>query len=228
MKKIAVLLVVLFAAIDVSAKVFYANGPSDKKAIALTFDDGPGAGTEKVLKILDEKEVKATFFMLGSRVDQYTKRAKMVADAGHEIANHTYAHVNFYSYKNEDKISKMEEELLKAEKAILKATGQKTFLVRFPHGYSKQDAKDIAKKNGYYIINWSAGYDWHKVSSREMLESYLKAVKNGAILLMHDGNSGIRLSEFLGDLIDEIKLQGYEIMPAGELLNLYQNQQKGE
>jgi peptidoglycan/xylan/chitin deacetylase (PgdA/CDA1 family) len=201
-------------------KTFYADGPKDVKKIALTFDDGPGKSTEEILKILKEKDIKATFFMLGIRVYNDPCAANKVAASGHEIANHTYEHINFYSYKEEDKINKIEKELLQGESIIKQVTGIKPFLLRFPNGYSKSDAIEVAKKHGYYVINWSFGCDWTKISAEEMHEKYKKALKNGAVFLMHDLSKNEKILSFLSNFIDEAKESGYEIVTVSELLNL--------
>ncbi|MDR0800814.1 MAG: polysaccharide deacetylase family protein [Endomicrobium sp.] len=220
-KKIIVSAIILFTVICLAqAKTFYSDGPKDIKKVALTFDDGPGKATEKILEILKEKDVKATFFMLGIRVQNDPDGAKAVAAAGHEIANHTYEHINFYAYKGEDKTDKIEKELLRGGNIIKKATGIKPSLVRFPNGYSKPDAVKAAKKHNCYLINWSFGCDWKNMTAEEMHEKYKKAVTSGAIFLMHDLHKNERVLSFLSDFIDEIKKAGYEIVTVSELLNL--------
>jgi len=220
----ALLLLLGFTFCHAENKVFYTDGPGDSKKVALTFDDGPGAATEKILAILEEKDVKATFFMLGCNAAEKPKLAKKVFEAGHEVQNHTYGHVNFYSYKGEDKNDKMEKELLKAQDAIEKAVGVKTYLVRFPYGYSRDDAKALAKKNKYKIINWTLGYDWDKkLTAEEMSEKYKASIKSGAVFLIHDLNNNERLLSFLPDFIDEIKEKGFEIVTVSELLQLTNN-----
>jgi peptidoglycan/xylan/chitin deacetylase (PgdA/CDA1 family) len=223
MKKINIVFTVicLFAYFS-TAKTFYANGYPEIKQVALTFDDGPGKATKRVLEILKEKNVKATFFMLGVRVENYTETAKEVAAAGHEIGSHTYEHVNFYSYKVADKISKMEREILQAKNVIKDKLGVDTYLMRFPYGYSKPDGLEVAQKQGYYVINWSFGIDWENISAQEMHIKYKRAIKNGAIFLMHDLPKNDKILSFLGNFIDEIRAEGYEIVTVSELLNLKQ------
>ncbi|MDR0724363.1 MAG: polysaccharide deacetylase family protein [Endomicrobium sp.] len=221
MKKIVlVLLVFLFNLSVAQAKTFYADGNKLEKRVALTFDDGPGKATEKILEILKQKEVKATFFMLGVNVVDNPSLAKAVLDAGHEIANHTYRHINFYAYINEDKDLKMEKEILQAESVIENILGIKTFLVRFPYGYAKQDSIQVASKLGYYVINWSFGTDWQNMPANEMYLKYKNAISNGAIFLMHDLFKNEKIISFLGDFIDDIKNRGYEIVTVSQLLDI--------
>lgn len=216
-----VALIYLFVCFS-NAKNFYANGSADIRKVALTFDDGPGKATGKVLEILKEKDVRATFFMLGIRVENNTEMAKKVVAEGHEIGGHTYGHVNFYSYKNNDKINKIEKEILSAKKAIKDKLGIDTKLMRFPYGYSKSDGLEVAQKLGYHVINWSFGMDWENVPVQQMHAKYKQAIKNGAIFLMHDLPKNEKVLSFLEEFIDEIRSQGYEIVTVSELLNLEQ------
>ncbi|MDR3196009.1 MAG: polysaccharide deacetylase family protein [Endomicrobium sp.] len=223
MKKVTIIfaLICLFVCFS-NAKIFYANGSPDVKKVALTFDDGPGKATKRILEILKEKNVKATFFMLGVRVENDTETAKDVIAAGHEIGSHTYGHVNFYAYKSADKINKIEIEILQAKKIIKDKLGIDTYLMRFPYGYSKPEGLEVAQKQGYYVINWSFGMDWENVSAQEMRKRYKQAVKNGAIFLMHDFPKNDKILSFLGDFIEEIRTKGYEIVTVSELLDLKQ------
>ncbi|MDR3125317.1 MAG: polysaccharide deacetylase family protein [Endomicrobium sp.] len=210
----------LFSFSLLQAKTFYADGSRLKKKVALTFDDGPGKATEKILEILQEKNVKATFFMLGISVANNPDLAKTILNKGHEIANHTYGHVNFYAYESENKFLKMEQEILKAEDIIKNTLGVKTFLVRFPYGYAREDAIATSKKLGYYVINWSFGTDWKDMPASQMYLKYKNAITSGAIFLIHDLFNNGKVISFLGDFIDDIKNKGYEIVTISELLDV--------
>ncbi|MBQ3834485.1 MAG: polysaccharide deacetylase family protein [Elusimicrobia bacterium] len=228
MKKILFLLLIVFVfSVDSFAeKVFFADGSRNKKEIALTFDDGPGYNTEEVLSILRLKKVKATFFLLGESIESKPYLVKEIAEDGHEIASHTYKHINFYKYKYKktedynklkDKISK---NLLKNQRLIEKFAGYKPKLVRFPHGYMRQPALDVARENGYKVINWSFGTDWNEFDSYEhLLGAYLEHAKPGTIFLMHDLKDNSLLVEMLPQLIDILQFVGYKFVTVSELLN---------
>src|SRR5262245_12998710 len=72
------------------------QGPNSRKAIALTFDDGPSESTSALLEILSEHDARATFFQIGRNVERMPEIARMVAERGHEIGNHSYSHSPFY------------------------------------------------------------------------------------------------------------------------------------
>ncbi|MFA7674770.1 MAG: polysaccharide deacetylase family protein, partial [Endomicrobiia bacterium] len=177
--------------------------------------------TEEILKILKDKDVKATFFLLGVSIQPKKQLVKDIYEQGHQIANHTYNHFNFYKYKKDDIHEKMQEELLKCEQLINKIIDYKTKIVRFPHGFSRNLAKQIAKENEYIIVTWSFGCDWQtKLSRDEMYEQYKKNIKSGAIFLMHDLGKNKKVVSFLPQLIDDIKKEGYELVTINELLNI--------
>ena len=158
--------------------------------------------------------------MLGVSVASNPALAKTILNKGHEIANHTYKHINFYAYEGENKFFKMEQEILKAEDIIKNTLGVKTFLVRFPNGYAREDAISTSKKLGYYVINWSFGTDWKDILASQMYLKYKKAITSGAIFLMHDLFKNEKVISFLGDFIDDIKNEGYEIVTISELLDI--------
>ncbi|MDR1942464.1 MAG: polysaccharide deacetylase family protein [Endomicrobium sp.] len=202
-------------------RIFYWRGDKNIKKAALTFDDGPGNSTLKILEILKEKGVKATFFMLGRQSERNPNDSKKIADEGHEIATHTYGHVNFYAYKEEDKLKAIDKELALSLDIIEKNTGTRPFLVRFPYGYCGQDALDIAKENGCYAVNWTFGCDWDQnLTAEQMRDGYLKALENGAVFLMHDAPKNAKILTFLADFIDAIQKEGYEIVTVSQLLGI--------
>ena len=202
--------------------IFFAQGASSSKKIALTFDDGPGKSTSKILDILKDKNVKAAFFLIGERVERFPKLTQRIAQEGHEIANHTGAHINFYLYQKPDKQKAIIREIISSEDEIIKVVGLKPRFVRFPYGYNGADAIEAAHLTDYSaVVNWTYGIDWnHKLSARLMYEGYLKNISRGAIFLMHDSKDNKKLLSFLPKLIDDIRKRGYEIVPLSELLNV--------
>ncbi|MDR3048372.1 MAG: polysaccharide deacetylase family protein [Elusimicrobiota bacterium] len=218
---VAIIVFLLSGISLIESKDLYTEGSPSSKKVALTFDDGPGASTIAILDILKSKNVKATFFLLGSHVKKNPNWTKRLVQDGHEIGNHTYNHINFFLYDKENKDDKIENELLSSEKIIKETIGVKTHLARFPNGYSRSDAIQIAKKHGYIVINWAFGCDWNrKMTDDEILAKYKKAIRSGTIFLLHDAPKNAKAVRILSKLIDEIKAKGYEIVTVSELLNL--------
>jgi peptidoglycan/xylan/chitin deacetylase (PgdA/CDA1 family) len=224
MKKILYFLILFFsisATTTSFSDVFYANGDGKKKQISLTFDDGPGANTKEILEILKDKDVKATFFVSGSSARKNKALISTIYTAGHEIANHTYSHINFFKYKNNDIEDKIKSEIFKCETVIHAITNYKTKLVRIPYGFSRSPSQKVAKELGYIMVNWSFGCDWNtKLTQEQMYQLYKKNIKAGAIFLMHDPKKSKKMVNFLPQLIDDIKQEGYDIVTVSELLNL--------
>ncbi len=238
MKKIIVLLCVVFFTALFSGginaeRIFFANGDGTRKEIALTFDDGPGLNTKAVLEILKDKEVKATFFLLGESIEKMPHLVKEIYDDGHEIGNHTYNHINFYeseikSEKDfEDLKEAMSDEIIKTQELIETITDYRTRLVRFPYGYMRPAAIKAARENGYRVINWSFGTDWKPGWSwRDLLNQYYKNAKPGAVFLMHDLSKSTRLIKMLPELIEKLKTKGYDFVTVSELLNFVEKKEK--
>lgn len=211
---------------------FVTRGPQTAKRIALTFDDGPGPHTDEYLALLDRYGAKATFFMLAEQVKHRPKTAKEVRARGHEIASHTYNHVNYLKrYRanaaegEERAVEKTRAELVadmnKSRQIIEEATGAKLRLLRMPHGVDRPWVKEAAKATGFILANWTYGGDWVSRPEPELELSYLKAIKPGAILLLHDGGSrrekSLRLTEAV---LKAARDEGYEIVVLSELLGL--------
>lgn len=221
MKKIVfILLLSLITTFLYAEQTFFTRGSLDIKEVALSFDDGPGSNTKDILKILDKKEVKATFFLLGTSVVKRPKLVKEISSRGHELANHTYNHINFFRYNEQDKEEKIKDELLQCQDLIKEITGFRTKLVRFPNGYSKDDALTIAKESNYKVVNWTFGMDWDKdLSQEEMLDLYFENTKSGTIFLMHDLQKNTKITKMLPMLIDKLRSKGYKFVTVGEMIN---------
>lgn len=222
MNKIIALILLLTLTVSLYAdKIFFAKGHSDSKEVSLSFDDGPGLSTTEILKILEEKEVTATFFLLGTSIVKNPKLVKEIYSKGYEIANHTYNHINFLKYDEKDKKEKIKDEILQCQDLIKSITGYRTKLVRYPYGYSKEDAIEIAKETNYKVINWTFGIDWEKdITQENMLEQYLDNAKPGTIFLMHDLKKNTKIINILPTLIDELKNKGYKFVTVGKIINL--------
>lgn len=202
---------------------FYVSGDRKKAQFALTFDDGPGFITEDLLKLLGKHGVRATFFMPGSSARKHPARARLVAGAGHLVASHTDSHLNWFAVgKSKDKVKILTGELEKAADSIEKATGVRPWVLRMPNGYDRPWVRRAASKCGYTLVNWTYGGDWLRTTEEKITAQYLKALKPGAILLLHDGGGegkkkNLRIVE---KLLVEAEKRGLKPVRVDELLGL--------
>lgn len=193
---------------------------SEEKQVYLTFDDGPSKDiTPQILDILKEYNIKATFFVLGARVDLYPDTLKREFNEGHYIANHGYSHEYSKIYQNRDTVF---DEYNRCEDSIRNALGldYHSFLFRFPGGSRggryesvKAEARQLLEEYGFAYTNWNcltgdaAGNKTKDACIQEMLES--KGNQNSIILLMHDANDKSQTVEALPEIIQYYKNEGY-------------------
>ncbi len=204
----------------------FRNGPKDLKVVALTFDDGPDPRyTPMILDILDDYDIKATFFMVGKHVEKYPHIARLVEEAGHEIGHHTYSHANLLQAS----AYRISEEITRGEEAILNATGKRPSLLRPPRGLYNHVVMEEAREMGYTIALWSfSSNDWLEPSPLEITRKILRNVSNGDIILFHDSGDLIRsegadrLSTVLSlkPIIEGLKEQEYIFVTITEMMIL--------
>lgn len=189
---------------------------TDEKNVALTFDAAWGnEDTKTILDILKEHDVKVTFFMTGGWVEKYPEDVKAVFEAGHDIGNHSENHKNMSGLSDEEKT----DELLSVHEKVKKLTGKDMELFRAPYGDYNNEVIKNAEKNKYYAIQWDVdSLDWKDYGRdsivREVLEN--KALKNGSIILMHNGAKYTK--DALEEVITGLQEKGYEIVPVSQLI----------
>lgn len=196
------------------------HGPSGRKTIALTFDDGPSEGTLAVLELLDRYGVPATFFQVGSNVERLPEIARAVRAAGHEIGNHSHTHPLFCFHSAEF----IYQELARAQQAIESVTGAVPVLLRAPFGARWFGFRQAQRRLGLRGVMWTAiGYDW-KLKADTIVGRMLPKVRNGAILCLHDGREvqahpDIRETvAAVGRLVPRLRDQGYKFDTVSRLL----------
>ena len=195
---------------------------SDKKRAFLTFDDGPSDVTPIILDTLKQENIKATFFVLGQRVEQKPDMVKRMYDEGHFIANHGYSHVYDSIYSSKEAVL---DEFNKCNIAVQNAIGDNEYnshLFRFPGGsiggkYSelKLQAKDLLKQNGIESVDWNAlngDAETNDLTPEFELERLQCTVqgKNSVVILMHDSPLKKVTAESLSQLIGYLRNEGYE------------------
>jgi peptidoglycan-N-acetylglucosamine deacetylase len=194
--------------------------PTSQKAVAITFDDGPNPTyTPQVIEIFSEAEGKATFFMIGEQMKNHPEVVKQVAALGHEIGNHTFTHPKLSQLST----AKCLEEIEQNEKLIEELAGRKPVVFRPPYLDYNQDTVSLLQQKGYPLIGALnlAAQDWEQPGVRHILEKSRDAVKNGSILIFHDGyGDRSQTIEAVRKLVSELKSQGYQLVTVSELLEL--------
>ena len=182
---------------------------SSDKLIALTFDDGPNYNTGKVLDVLAKYNVKATFFVLGSKAKDNKKILRREYDSGMEIGNHTFNHLLLTKYKE----NVIKDEIDKTSSVIFEVTGRYPKLLRPSYGVYNNIVKKIGNMP---IIIWDIDtLDWKYHNSKRIASRVINKVKDGDIILMHDIYSATANS--LNIIIPELQNRGYTFVTIPEL-----------
>ena len=197
----------------------YRSVETEKKQIALTFDDGPHPTlTPEILEILARYHVPATFFMVGQNVLNYPEAARAVIDAGHEVGNHTFTHPHIASL-NEQAIF---EEIGRCEDALEELCEYRPHILRTPQGALTPSLEKCLLEEDYILVLWSLDTrDWDNKSTDAIVRSVLDGVKSGDIILMHDYiGYNSKTPEALETIIPELLSLGYEVVTVSELLGV--------
>ena len=183
-----------------------------KPMVALTYDDGPDVQVDAVL--MDELEKvngRATFFVVGQRVEKYPEDIKNTVERGHEIGNHSYDHDIHLSKKGVDYIR---NEFEKTDAAVEKAAGVKPALIRLPGGNISNDVKSVIQRP---MIFWSIDTeDWRSRDAEKTKNIILSNIKDGDIVLMHA--LYLSTAEACKTVIPELHARGYQLVTVSELI----------
>jgi peptidoglycan/xylan/chitin deacetylase (PgdA/CDA1 family) len=188
------------------------RGPADPVAY-LTFDDGPNPGvTERVLEVLEQEQVPATFFMVGKHVERHPGTALAVALEGHEIGNHTYSHIKLHRVGPR----RARDEIRFAHRTIAAVTGYTPRSFRAPHGYRSPFVAGATAPYGYRSFGWTFGvWDSDCPGVARIRSRVRQQLTPGAIVLLHDGDgydpAGERwqTAAALPGIIRDIRAAGY-------------------
>ena len=196
---------------------------ADVKRAFLTFDDGPSSNTSQILDILNERGIKATFFVLGSNVEKNPEMVKRMYDEGHFIANHGYSHVYETIYQSPQAVL---DEYNRCNQVVRDAIGEQEYnshLFRFPGGlvggkYAdiKNQANDLLLQNDIVHVDWNA-LNGDSETTSPTIEYEVQRIqetvgdKQSVVILMHDAQAKIVTVEALPTIIDYLKGQGYEL-----------------
>ncbi len=212
---LAFLLITLFSPIA-SAKVYYRS--YHPKHVLLTFDDGPTPGvTDKILDLLKEENIKATFFVIGQKAAKSPKLLQRILEEGHEIGNHTYTHISLDGISNKDAL----DEIRWTSNLVFDLTGQYIDIFRPPHGRLTREKTRLVQDSGYDIIMWTVNADdfWQEGRGMRSPLSIANRVNNritkGDIVLMHDNSQQIVDALLL--IIKHLKKRGFYFVTVSKL-----------
>lgn len=215
--KIIVLLILMMVCAPLSSARIIWKGIASRQ-VALTFDDGPTLGvTDKILEILKKEKVKATFFVLGRKVEQEPGLLLRISQDGHEIGNHTYSHPRT-SWINSEKMLK---EIKRTSELVINIAGVPVFLFRPPYGKIDRQKRKLLEKQGYNIVLWSLGADDYFREGRgirppkSIIWRVVSRVRGGDIVLLHDNSR--QIVEALPGMIKQLKRKGYVFAKVSEL-----------
>jgi len=187
---------------------------SDRRVVSLTFDDGPNPkATPRILDVLREKGVRATFFILGSHAERWPELVRRISHEGHQIGNHGYFHRKL-QFKSPFYVSR---DIRLGIRAIKRAGAPAPRYFRAPHGFRSPWTTPIASSYGERTVGWSLGvWDSDRPGVDEIVRRTLEGVSPGSIVLLHDGDGynpdGDRMqtAAALPRIIDRLKDEGYE------------------
>ncbi len=200
------------------------QGSEARRAVALTYDDGPSArDTDGILAILRAHHAHATFFVNGIAAETAPQTLVRMHADGNEIENHGWDHGHLEALLT---TAQIDVQLARTDAAIARATGSHTRYLRPPFGLRNRAVIDEAEKRGYTTIMWTghlAG-DWDPIAPATIAERVLANARNGAILVMHDGDRGrggdrrnvVAATE---SVVRELQARGFRLETLADLLH---------
>lgn len=202
--------------IDGESHFFTVSGTEEpdakQKLVAITYDDGPSQNTDRLLDCLEENGAKATFFVVGTQVEQYPETLQRMDEMGMEIGSHTYDHTYLYQVD----AATIEEKMRLNEEVITGILGHGTTIMR-PTGGGVNDT--VRATINEPMIHWDVDtLDWSHRNAQTTVNTILEQVEDGSIILMHDLYSAtVDASEII---IPELIKQGYKLVTVSELAEL--------
>lgn len=186
----------------------------DDRRLSISIDATWGVDqTDAILDLLDEEQVKTTFFLAGYWVEKHPDYVKKIVERGHEIGNHSYAHPHLNSLSK----SLIKEDLAKNHDLLKQLTGTDSFLFRPPFGEYSDKVIEAAEELGYLTIQWSIdSLDWKDVSADFMVQRVMKSAAPGEIVLFH--NAGKHTLAALTELLPRLRSEGYDVVPISEIV----------
>ncbi|MBQ2971602.1 MAG: polysaccharide deacetylase family protein [Ruminococcus sp.] len=192
--------------------IYYVD--TQEKVCSISFDAAWGnEQTQTLLDILDENEVKTTFFLVGEWVDKYPESVKEIDARGHDVGNHSNTHAHMTQISREEQQS----EITQCNEKITAITGKEVTLFRPPYGEYDNSVVEVCNGLSMYCTQWNIdSLDWKDPTPQDMVSRIESKLCEGSIILLHNGAKNT--PEALPLIIKAIKAQGYKIVPISKLL----------
>jgi peptidoglycan-N-acetylglucosamine deacetylase len=193
----------------------YAQVRVDQPYIAMTFDDGPSAeNTPRLLEMLKQRNIKATFFLIGQNVASNPDLVRRILAEGHEIGNHSWTHPQL-SKLSEDRVTM---EITRTQDAIKGASGFTPTLLRPPYGaITPRQREWVEDRFGLNVILWSVDpFDWKRPGASVITQRILSQVRPGAIILSHDIHK--QTVDAMPATLDGLIAKGYKFATVSQLI----------
>jgi peptidoglycan-N-acetylglucosamine deacetylase len=187
---------------------------TERRLIALTFDDGPYPFyTPLLLHVLDRSHVHATFFCVGRSAQEFPDLMDRIIESGDDVGNHTFNHIKLSGLS----ITQIADQIIEANAILASFVGHRIDLFRPPHGRYDRRVLEVASAMGYRTILWSdSPEDTKDISPALEVQRVMSQARPGAIVLLHSGQ--YRTIEALPVIIDRLRAQGYTFVTVDELL----------
>jgi len=205
-----------FAAANLERKLPIYCVQTEEAKVSVSFDAAWGADdTDELLRILEENDVKATFFLCGYWVEKYPEEVQKIAEAGHDLGNHSATHPHMSQLTAEQ----ITEELQKCHQNVKDLTGIEMDLFRPPFGEYDNEVIETAKTNHYYTIQWDIdSLDWKEQGTDAEINQVLnhKHLGNGSIILFHNDLENTPAA--LDKILEHFSNEGYSFITASDLI----------
>jgi peptidoglycan-N-acetylglucosamine deacetylase len=196
------------------------RGPRSARGIALTFDDGPHPHwTPRILAVLAQRGVTATFFVVGHKVEAHPDVVRAIAEAGHAVGLHSYAHDRFFSLRGERRVK---EDLERGLAVLERALGQRPRLFRPPIGHTNPTIARVVEALGLVVVGWTIGGRDGLATARpgEVVARVRRDLRDGAIVLLHDaperGEREPAAVRALPAILDAIAAERFDVVPLSD------------
>ncbi len=185
----------------------------NKPMIALTYDDGPSKFTLPLGELAKENGGLITYFFVGNRIDNFADSVEKVAEMGHEIGNHTWAHTNLTKLNHDEKI----KAIMDTSDKVKEVTGKGTTVIRPPGGSYNDDVRALSKELKIPLVNWNVDTrDWENKDADKVYHEAMIKAGDGKIILMHDLYESTY--EASKRIIPELVARGYQLVTVSELI----------